>query len=216
MKNNTIDAKLLNAQVALENAQGNQAVKSALALFGYDEVKLAAGQTLYEEAITKQNLQKQEYGEQYSATDALDATLSLANNVYMRHVKVARVALKDQRGAWQALDLQGRRKKTYSGWVKQARVFYSNALASTDIQTALATFGMTEAILTDSLAKVEDVESKLAAQLKEKGEAQDATQTRDAAFEKLEDWISDFVAISRIALEDQPQYLEMLGIVEPS
>jgi hypothetical protein len=36
----TIDSKLLNAQVAIENALSNTTIKDAMALFGYDEAKL--------------------------------------------------------------------------------------------------------------------------------------------------------------------------------
>jgi hypothetical protein len=46
------------------------------------------------------------------------------------------------------------------------------------------------------------------------GEAQDATLRRDRAADALQEWYSDFIAIARIALEDNPQYLEMLGIVK--
>ncbi|MEQ9288490.1 MAG: hypothetical protein RIG77_16340 [Cyclobacteriaceae bacterium] len=216
MKTNTIDARMLNAQVAIDNALSNETIKVSLALFGYDEARLNEGLALYEDALTKHNKQKQEYGEQYEASDALNAAMSNANSVYMRYVKIARIALRGQRGAWQSLDLDGRRKQTYSGWIKQASVFYANAQANEPIRVALAKFGITEQALAEGLAGIKDVETKLAAQLKEKGEAQDATRIRDEAFEALQDWMSDFVAISRIALEDQSQLLEVLGIVEPA
>jgi len=59
-------------------------------------------------------------------------------------------------------------------------------------------------------------EVKYNLQLKEKGEAQTATKVRDEAVDQLDAWMSDFTGIARITLEENPQYLEMLGIVEPS
>ncbi|RRD60443.1 hypothetical protein [Tannerella forsythia] len=46
--------------------------------------------------------------------------------------------------------------------------------------------------------------------LREKGESQDATKQKDAAFRAIETWLSDFFAVARIALEDNPQLLEAL------
>ena len=94
--------------------------------------------------------------------------------------------------------------------------FYANALDSNDIQAGLARFGVTTENLQQTQALVNDVEKKHNIQLQEKGEAQQATKVRDEAFDTMQEWMSDFVAVARIALEDSPQYLEVLGIVEPS
>ena len=63
---------------------------------------------------------------------------------------------------------------------------------------------------------MDDVEGNYNRQLKEKGEAQATTEERDEAFEELDEWISDYISIARIALDQESQYLEVLGIVEPS
>jgi len=47
--------------------------------------------------------------------------------------------------------------------------------------------------------------------LREVGESQDATKIKDAAFVKMDDWMSEFYAVAKIALEDNPQLLESLG-----
>ncbi len=55
-----------------------------------------------------------------------------------------------------------------------------------------------------------------AAQKRDKGTAQQATQARNVALRQLTRWHSDFVKIARVAFEDQPQRLEQLGIIVPS
>ncbi len=216
LKNNSIDSRLLTSRVAIENGQANTTIAALLADYGYNGTKMNEGQTLLEDAESKQAAQKKEYGEQFAATDQLDAAMSTANKTYMRHVKIARIAFKSERGIQSALQLTGRRRQTYSGWLQQARVFYENAIADANIKSALAGFGITQTALQDASDLVEQVGTKLASQLKEKGEAQEATKSRDEALEALLDWRSDYFSIARIALEEEPQLLEVLGIVEPS
>jgi hypothetical protein len=60
------------------------------------------------------------------------------------------------------------------------------------------------------------VETANLVQTKEKGESQNATKVRDTVVDSLSAWLSDFIAISRIALEEEPQLLESLGILQRS
>ena len=103
-----------------------------------------------------------------------------------------------------------------SGWLSQARQFYLNALADSETLTKLGAYGITQAKLEAGQLLHGQVETANAAQEKEKGDAQQATKDRDAAMDSLDEWMSDFVAIARIALEEKPQFLEKLGIMEPS
>ena len=213
MNNHAIESELLFAKTVITNA-GQPPLSESLAVYGYDEATIQEGEQLRATAQELQAKQVKEYGEQYQATDELASARTNANAHYMVHVKIGRVALAKDRGLWESLLLSGRRARSDSGWLKQAKTFYTNAIGSTAVQEKLGKYNITLEKLQEGQAAVKEVERTLAAQLKEKGEAQQATEDRDFAFDDLQDWLSDFIAIARIALEGKPQHLEMLGIVE--
>ena len=213
--NLSIDGKLAASQQALANAASNAEIAALLAGFGYDAARIAGGQALYDAAQAAQVAQKQEYGEQYAASQASETAWNAANQTYMQLVKVARVAFSGDPNAATALGIAGRRKPTYPGWLEQAQQFYLAALANVDFQTELARFGITLEKLQAGKALVDAVVAAKQAQGSETAEAQAATQARDAALEALDAWMSDFIAIARIALEGT-QLSEALGILERS
>ena len=215
-KKQSIEERLLAAQVAIDNALSDADIQTYMAEFGYDAQRIGEGKTLYDTTQQLQQKQTAEYGDQFAATDALETARDQANADYMRFVKVARVALKSDRDAFQKLDLDGKRKVSLSGWLAQAKQFYLNALADAGVQTKLADFGITQTKLDAGKALVDAAEAANAVQEKEKGEAQQATLERDQALDNLDGWMSDFTAIARVALEEKPQLLEKLGIFAAS
>lgn len=216
MNNDTIDGALLFAQNAISNALNQAVLKPLLEEYGYTEERLKEGESLYKKADEAHLGQKKEYGEQYKATDELDEAKANAGNVYMKHLKIARIAMGNAPGPANALQLAGTRSRTLSGWLSQSKAFYANALNDSLIMEALGKFNITKEKLETGQKLVLGCEAKYNIQLKEKGEAQTATKVRDALVDELDKWMSDFTGIARIALEENPQYLEMLGIVEPS
>ena len=127
-KNRTIEERLLDAEVAVENALSDTGILNALSVYGYNTAKINEGKTLLIATRELVNKQKAEYGEQYEATVKVQTAWDKANNEYIKTIKVARIALKDDVKAQTSLMLSGKRKETLSGWIEQADAFYSVSL----------------------------------------------------------------------------------------
>ncbi len=211
MARQTIDERLLTAQVAIDNARSDAGILAALDVFDYDEKRLDAGKALYDEARVLVSRQKAEYGGQYEATAAVQAAWDEGKATYMRTFKVARMALKDNPKARAALMLGGGRKRNLAGWLEQTTVFYANLMADASLMAAMGNFGYDQARLEAERALVQAVVEANLVQEKEKGEAQEATQLRDAKLDELDQWMADFKAIAQLAMEENPQWLEKLG-----
>ncbi len=65
--------------------------------------------------------------------------------------------------------------------------------------------------MTAANALLVEVEGARGTYLKEQGESQDATHNKNSVFDQLEDWMKEFYAVAKIALEDRPQLAESLG-----
>ncbi len=211
-KDFSIDTLLSDAQLAIDNALNNPTILN-LSNFGYTSAKIQQGKKLYTIAATAQLAQQHEAGGQVSATTVVNDAWETAKKTYSRMIKVTRVAFKRNSGVAVQLGLNGGRKKSLSGWLAQANQFYQNALGDKAVLTGLKEFGITEQKLKAGLAELAVVETANLVQEKEKGEAQAATQTRDAALDELQDWLSDYLVIAKVALEDDPQLLEGMGIL---
>lgn len=101
--------------------------------------------------------------------------------------------------------------QAYIKWLELAKKFYTTAINDTEIQNKLTQLNITVESLTVNKTLISQLETARTAYLREIGESQDATKAKDGAFVKMDDWMSKFYAVARIALEDNPQLLESLG-----
>lgn len=208
----TIDERLTIADVAIGNALADPALSDLLAEFGYDEARIGEGQALLDTARTIHRSRSKNYGRQQEASEKLRAAVDHANALYMQHVKLARLALRDEPGLARSLGLIGSRKQSLSGWMEQAGTFYDNALSTPAVTAALERFNVTVDDLMEGQTRVLAVSALNRAQEKEKGIAQRKTAQRDDAMDALDMWMSEFRAVARIALANDPQQLEKLQI----
>lgn len=209
----SIDQRLTEHYITLSNALNIADIAEPLSAYSYDPARLRVGLALHEEAQAAQARQRSEFGEQQAATAAFDSAWDNADECYMRLVKLTRVALKNNPEAASILGLHGDRKRSLSGWFAQAQQFYDGLAAHPEITAKLTAYGITADKLAAARAEYSALRAAHNAPSHERGAAQQATATRDAAFDALDEWMSDFIAIAKIALEDEPQLLEKLGIL---
>ena len=212
----TVEQRLLAARVALDNTRSDPVILAAMAGFGYDETRLSEGETLLTQGEALHQQQKREYGEQYDATGALKVAFEAANKVYTTSLKIARLVFKSDLKAQGALALNGLRRSTISGWIGQSTQFYANLLADEAMMAAMGGFGYTVEKLQAEQALVADVETAHVVQARETGEAQAATQARDAKMDALDTWMGTFFTVAKAALEENAQLLEKIGLVVAS
>ena len=107
-----IEQILAYSRTAINNALANAEILTALAASGYHEEKLRAGLALHNAARTKYNVQVDEYGDKAAASAAMKQARKRLSETYSPHVKVARVAFKNDAGALADLRLNGARRRT--------------------------------------------------------------------------------------------------------
>jgi hypothetical protein len=204
--------KLHRIENAIKGALGNLEIMKRLSNYGYTEERINRGKVMLENVNHLMTNQVKEYGQQYAATDEQEKFLVSTYAQYMVAVKISRVAFKKQRDMLTSLGVIGQRARSLSGWLRDARILYTNLLEIPEALQTMQAYGYTAERLDRELQDVEKVENLHINQLSEKSAAQLSTQERDKAFDELCDWFSDFRAVARVALHDDLQLLEAMGI----
>lgn len=213
MKKNTIDAEIAMAQVATENALQQPTIQKKLAQVGYDRKALQTGKRLYEEVRMLQSVQQDRYAEQYQSVDTFHKQLAEVRDRYRHHLKIARLAFADRRGVRGQLQIIGKRKTDTSGMLEQINVFYTKVMMFANDMVLYST-SLDE--LTQTQVMAESLYIARQRRIQSAGEAQDATQKRNEKRKELRVWMARFRKAARLALHDDPQLLEALGVAVAS
>jgi hypothetical protein len=198
-------------RVALDNVENQSEIATIMAEFGYETETIAEGKALLAETRQAYDANKTEDDETSAAYNSYSTLKDNLAETYSLHRKKAKVIYRNDSLTMDKLAVSGSLPKAYIKWLETAKKFYSVATTDSAIQARLARLKITTEDLTAGGTMITDLEAARGEYLKEKGESQDSTKTKDAAFVKVDDWMSEFYAVAKIALEDNPQLLESLG-----
>lgn len=205
----TFTSEITQAQNAIENALTHKEILKKMETCAYDRKKLLEGKALCEKVRILQSAKQEKYGSQYATSGTFREEIRQVKQRYMRHLKIARLAFGGNRGIEEILQIRGKRKTDLDGWLYQVHTFYVRIEGYTE---EMVRYNVTAEELAQTGTMAEALYTGKQQQLQKKGEAQHATHQRDEARKALKVWMSRFKKTARIALQDEPQLLEVLGM----
>ena len=206
-------AMLERYRIALENVESQSEIATIMAEFGYDSALIEEGKQLFTQTRQAYDLNVKEDDETSFAYSNFSGKRDLLTDTYSLHRKKAKVIFRKDLEIMKRLVLDGTMPTTYVKWLETVKKFYTEVLSDTALQTKLIRLRITAEDLTAANTLISELEAARSEYLKEKGESQDTTKQKDAAFTNFEDWMSEFYGVARIALEDNIQLLEALGVI---
>jgi hypothetical protein len=197
-------------QMSLEAARKHADIQVSMSPFGYNEAKLGEADNLLGEVKKWDSLYFEHFGAQKKATHEIREARRQVNAIYAKHLKIARVALEQPGHLWDLLKIEGPRKQSLSDWLGQVKAFYNNYERAAEI---LVKYNITPDIVAQAKAMIEAIEDFRVQQSMSRSHAQEATQRRNKFSRELDGWMQEFMYVAKLALKDNPQYLEALGKV---
>ena len=156
--------------------------------------------------------QIQEYGEQYAETDKFNLKKEEIENTFRRHRNLTKIAFQGDRQANSTLGTDEKIKRAYPAWFQQLTNFYAQILTNPDFKTKADAVNIKDADIAAQQTALQEISALKESQRKELGEAQKATDTRDAALDLLYPKYTQLIAFAKVLFPDD-QTLEKLGVI---
>lgn len=195
--------------IALTNAQRSAEILQSLTKHGANEYTIRQLEAQLQDMQDLEHQYDDTMAEAKGATQTLYAVREQGNKLYGEHVLLARVAFRNNPVWLEKMELVGPRQKALPAWIRQASSFYRHAPA---VKETLVAFQVPTKEVTEMNKLLARMVELRALQVDLKGRAQVISQQKKRTQATLRREMARFYRIARIALDEEPQYLEVLGL----
>ena len=207
----SIEDRLDAMNTALQGTLGDSRIMELVAESGYDDVELQAGVVIYEAARDANAAQKAAAGVQHAVTEQKGEAWEDAVDAYQDVAKVIRARFQDDSQKLKLFSLI-KQPTDIAGFLANAHNVFNVAMNNADVQEGLLKRKLTPEKLQEKYAFIVALDEANQDQRGAIGDAQLATEAQDIALDQMHKWYAEYIKICRVALEDESQLLEKLGI----
>lgn len=212
MNSKSIADQLALINTIIYNVKNYPDIRQKLTEWGYPLQKVDKAEAVLSNTRLVQQAQQKSYRDKQSINRHWQAKVADVRTRYSEHRAVAKTIFRNQPDELERLRLNQPLPRRQSNWLEQMQDFYQELGESKEMQK----LGIKSEELVQTKAMVASLVELRAQRLQCKGEAESTTQRRNQALAELTTWKQEFVRVAKMALKDDPQLLEVLGIVVPA
>ena len=212
-KSKSIENKLSGYRALIFNSRDKK-IAPLLTEVGADSEYIDQGEALYNEFLAQADNQTDEYQDQSKAYDQFNSESGAVTNAFDKTYKLVSNFARYDQDLVDRLRLKSGKSMPIEKWFKNANDFYNRVKKEQAfVDKKLTKFKITQERLQKEKQSVKDLKMIRTKAVNEKGDAQEATRLRNKKLEALDDYCTDLRTLAEVALEEQPQLMEKLGIL---
>ncbi len=191
----------------------NAEILSKLTLFGVTEATIEEGEALVAEAQKSINDQEREHNEKLKAYDEYFAQKELCEDEHKIYSTFGRLVVGSDKNLYGTLNFnEPLDRKSYERTMQMEKR-YRAALNEAAFMAEMAKYNVTEGSINGYMGNIEILKKLRVDYDREKGQAESATEFRKQKLEELKIYYKKLRTVAKVALREDVQLLEELGIV---
>jgi len=207
-----ISVRLVSIKEAILSVLEDPELGIPLAGRGYPIEELEIGLQLQREAVSLFQSRYVKYGTGVRATEMLKEKIKTIRGIAASHRNIARVMLKESPGLREKLRLKEPLAKERDVLFMQVRHFYTTIRDLSELSQLLVPVGITEEVVTGSLADVDALERAMLDQQQYRADARVMTVRRNELLAELDEWTIQFFGTARLVFRGKKEQLKKMGL----
>ena len=194
------------------NSMKYSKVLDATSRFGYDKKRLKEGESLYKEVLLVSQAQQKAISEKLKVHNNRKQIHLLVRKNYMKILQIARIVFNKNIIVNKALQLNGPRMTNLDEWMNQVAMFGNRLLREKKWLDELGKFGISKEDIQNLLFELDNLRSLSTLCEQSKLECKQYTSSKRSKLKVLQGWVSDYIKIAKIALDENPELLQQLNV----
>ncbi len=210
--NNSELVRIEKAEITIANSINNPDILSLVTPKGYPPTELSKGLDILAIAREKVKARPAAMGTQKGSTTARNKAEKDAMGAYQDLSTIAKAEFKNDPDLLAVIGLDKPMPRSVAEFIETGYRLIDNVTKNEAIRTRLAAHGYDEAMLKSERAKIEACDALNVAQKSAAGAKQVTSDEAQAAMKALDDWMSEYIQIAKVALKGKKNLMEKIGI----